>query len=82
MGFGPPPRETCTAGTVCANSGYVTIVSENLSDGLRPEMDAEPKAQASVPAEFDPPPGARHGWLEGVLGQHAFVVLIFYRGFW
>jgi hypothetical protein len=33
-------------------------------------------------AELDPPPGARRGWLDRVLGQHAFVVLVFYRGYW
>ena len=34
------------------------------------------------PPEIDPPPGARLGWLETRLAQHAFVVLVFYRGFW
>lgn len=34
------------------------------------------------PAEIDPPPGVRSGWLESVLAQHAFIVLVFYRGFW
>jgi hypothetical protein len=34
------------------------------------------------PAELDPPPGPRRAWLDGVLAQHAFVVLLFYRGFW
>ena len=33
-------------------------------------------------AELDPPPGVRSGWLDNVLSQHAFVVLLFYRGFW
>jgi len=33
-------------------------------------------------AELDPPPGARLGWLDSVMAQHAFVVLLFYRGFW
>lgn len=33
-------------------------------------------------AELDPPPGARLGWLDAHLTQHAFVVLLFYRGFW
>lgn len=33
-------------------------------------------------AELDPPPGPRLGWLDEKLGQHAFVVLLFYRGFW
>ena len=33
-------------------------------------------------AELDPPPGARGRWLDQALSQHAFVVLLFYRGFW
>ncbi|MEM1229714.1 MAG: hypothetical protein AAGI15_04195 [Pseudomonadota bacterium] len=33
-------------------------------------------------AELDPPPGARTAWLDRTLAQHAFVVLLFYRGFW
>lgn len=33
-------------------------------------------------AELDPPPGARINWLDKALSQHAFVVLLFYRGFW
>jgi hypothetical protein len=44
--------------------------------------DAEPLTEANTPAELDPPPGARRGWLDRALGQHAFVVLVFYRGFW
>ena len=33
-------------------------------------------------AELDPPPGPRLRWLDDKLEQHAFVVLLFYRGFW
>ena len=33
-------------------------------------------------AELDPPPGARLGWLDHVLDQHKFVLLLFYRGLW
>ena len=39
-------------------------------------------AREDPPAELDPLPGARTGWLAGVLARHAFVVLVFYRGFW
>ena len=39
-------------------------------------------APAELQAELDPPPGARRGWLDSVLGKHEFVVLVFYRGFW
>ena len=43
--------------------------------------DAPPAAERSVP-ELDPPPGARRGWLDGVVERHAFTVLVFYRGYW
>ena len=33
-------------------------------------------------AELDPPPGARRGWIDQVSRRHAFVALLFYRGFW
>ena len=40
-------------------------------------------AQGEKPqAELDPPPGVRSSWIDSVLSQHAFVVLLFYRGFW
>jgi len=39
-------------------------------------------AREDPPAELDPLPGVRGGWLAGALAQHAFVVLVFYRGFW
>lgn len=34
------------------------------------------------PAEVDPLPGVRKDWLATQLARHAFVVLVFYRGFW
>ena len=39
-------------------------------------------AREDPPAELDPLPGVRTGWLEAALAKHAFVVLVFYRGFW
>ena len=38
--------------------------------------------QGKLQAEPDPPPGVRLTWLDSVMAQHAFVVLLFYRGFW
>ena len=32
--------------------------------------------------DLDPPPGVRANWMDKTLSQHAFVVLLFYRGFW
>ena len=42
---------------------------------------AEP-SRDTLPAELDPPPGAMRGWLDQALAKHAFVVVVFYRGFW
>ncbi len=43
--------------------------------------DAGPEIGSPAPL-LDPPAGVRSGWLDGVLQKHAFVVLVFYRGFW
>ena len=45
-------------------------------DGVQTQQGDKPQA------ELDPPPGVRSGWLDKALSQHAFVVLLFYRGFW
>ena len=37
---------------------------------------------AVIPPHLDPPAGVRSGWLDEQLAKHAFVVLVFYRGFW
>ena len=42
----------------------------------------DPAGRAGVPAELDPPPGALRGWLDRARERHAFVVLLFYRGYW
>ncbi len=39
-------------------------------------------AREDPPAALDPLPGVRAGWLDGALAKHAFLVLVFYRGFW
>ena len=43
---------------------------------------ASPPTDEKPQAELDPPPGPRLRWLDEKLEQHAFVVLLFYRGFW
>lgn len=46
-------------------------------------VDAALSSEGERPqAELDPPPGVRARWLDNALAQHAFVVLLFYRGFW
>jgi hypothetical protein len=49
---------------------YADDNSSTASKGVEPQ------------AELDPPPGARRRWLDSVLQQHEFTLLIFYRGFW
>ena len=45
--------------------------------------DSAQAPQSATPqAELDPPPGPRLRWLDEKLSKHAFVVLLFYRGFW
>ncbi len=46
------------------------------------EISRADSGREDPPAELDPLPGVRHGWLEGALAKHTFVVLVFYRGFW
>jgi len=46
------------------------------------EIRRSDAARVDPPAELDPQPGLRRGWLDAALAQHAFVVLVFYRGFW
>ena len=44
-------------------------------------QDSTPDLGSPAPL-LDPPAGMRTAWLEQVLARHAFVVLVFYRGFW
>ena len=37
---------------------------------------------SAIPPHLDPPAGIRQEWLDRQLANHAFVVLLFYRGFW
>ena len=46
------------------------------------QADFMPAALGKPQAELDPPPGAHLGWLDNVVAQYAFVVLLFYLGFW
>ena len=56
--------------------GTVDAWQVELADSALAAQGAKPQA------ELDPPPGPRLRWLDEKLSQHAFVVLLFYRGFW
>ncbi|MEM7412408.1 MAG: hypothetical protein AAF430_19420 [Myxococcota bacterium] len=43
--------------------------------------DAAPEDGSPAPL-LDPPAGVRSDWLEKTVPQHAFTVVLFYRGFW
>ena len=53
-----------------------------LRDGRGGLEVLEAAADEDPPAELDPAPGVRAGWLDEVMAKRAFVVLLFYRGFW
>jgi hypothetical protein len=57
-------------------SGASDAWEVEFTDGVQTQQGDKPQA------ELDPPPGVRSGWLDKALSQHAFVVLLFYRGFW
>lgn len=46
------------------------------------EVFEAPGSDDDPPAELDPAPGVRTAWLDETLEKHAFVLLLFYRGFW
>ena len=58
-------------------SGESEPFSVHLTD--RDLFALQPEKQQ---ADLDPPPGVRADWLDNILSRHAFVVLLFYRGFW
>ena len=57
-------------------SGTVDAWEVEFADAVLATQIEKPQA------ELDPPPGVRSSWLDKALSQHAFVVLLFYRGFW
>ena len=57
-------------------SGAVDAWAIDFADSALAPQGTKPQA------ELDPPPGPRLRWLDEKLSQHAFVVLLFYRGFW
>jgi len=46
------------------------------------QVSAIESDHAVIPPHFDPPVGVRRSWLDDQLARHAFIVMVFYRGFW
>ena len=65
-----------TGRTGPTDSGFdLSLVKAPASNGRR-------DGKLDPPAELDPAPGARDGWLDDRLSEHRFTVVLFYRGFW
>jgi len=69
-------------GARCERRSFRVTESGSGYDIAAVEDDSVLHAEGQPQARLDPPPGARRGWIDRVLAQHAFVVLVFYRGFW
>ncbi len=75
-------RLVLCGGDRCEQRSFrVTANGEDYDVALLDD-DQPAAADGQGPAELDPPPGVRRGWLDHTLTQHAFVVLVFYRGYW
>ena len=46
------------------------------------QVNLLPASLGRPQADLDPPPGVCLSWLDTVMSRYAFVVLLFYRGFW
>lgn len=69
------------SGEICEQKSFrVTAADEGFEIALVEDTAAD--AERAADARLDPPAGARREWLDRALGQHAFVLLLFYRGFW
>jgi hypothetical protein len=65
---------------VCLRERF-EVVPASTGFEVRLLEDSNPDVGSPAPL-LDPPVGVRAGWLQQILPRHAFVVLVFYRGFW
>ncbi len=65
---------------VCLRERFV-VATRGEGYAVEHLVDANDSLASPAPL-LDPPVGARAGWVDEVMGRHAFVVLLFYRGFW
>ena len=65
---------------VCLKEQFEVV--QELDDFVVNHRESDPPDIGSPAPELDPPEGYRQTWLSNVLNQHAFVVLLFYRGLW
>lgn len=73
---------------LCGNDGEQDVCLRERfslrpgSDGFDIELLRDAIREDERIPKLDPPPGARKRWIQSALSKHAFVVLVFYRGFW
>ncbi|MFK7977890.1 MAG: hypothetical protein AB8C02_17295 [Halioglobus sp.] len=76
-------RLVLCGGDSCQKHNFqVSTGSEGLSVAFAADPFAPMDSGAVLQSELDPPPGALRNWLESVIPQHSFTLLLFYRGFW
>jgi len=80
------PRElhlVLCGGDSCQKHNFqVAPTNEGYSVTFAPDSPVVDNSVSSLQAELDPPPGARRNWLDAIIPQHSFTLLLFYRGFW
>ncbi len=80
------PRElrlVLCGGDSCQKQNFrVSSTSTGFTVTFAQDEPSSIKRSAAPQAELDPPPGARRNWLNSVLQQQSFTLLVFYRGFW
>jgi len=65
---------------MCLRERFALTPSDHGFDVVHlKETSSDPGSPAPL---LDPPEGVRKGWLDTVTANNAFVVLVFYRGFW
>jgi hypothetical protein len=76
-------RLVLCSGDTCQQKSFKVATADSGFDIQFAEAEASTnETTAELQSELDPPPGPRRAWLDSVLAKHAFVVLVFYRGFW
>ena len=70
------------SGTSCEQRTFRVTMEDGGLAVESADTQALAPAVEGVIAELDPPSGPRRAWLGRAFGEQAFVLLLFYRGFW
>jgi hypothetical protein len=81
--LGRDPRRPIELGLVLCDGDQCLRQQVRIqAQGQGIQVSAIESDHAVIPPHLDPPVGVRRIWLADQLARHAFVVLVFYRGFW